>query len=795
MRRLVLFLFLASIASAKEYRLLPPHVPMPKIVEAVPPPQTHVFAALDVNNAFTGNNTHSGTETFTGPLTAQALGNIKLANASTAGADCGARINTQDAALGANPGEIWVDQTCGLTWTTTVSLSASHTLRIIQGGTYVVSAAIAVGQSAGIVCGTPAATAIGSTQIPCIIKAANSTNLASVIILNGFGAFVQDVIEDGNQANNPTAGVGIKVNLANRVLLDRVTTQNNRTHGVWFSSTLSGNESCCASVRNLMTINNKMHGLYGLNTADLEIGSASQFENNGTSYTVNTTGTTVTATAGTWSTDSSNVGTLIWVSTASGFCAFNVTAVGSTTTLTVGNGWSLTGAVCTLGTQTGVVANWGSGIGANNAPTMRLSQYDFGGNLASGFEGWCTVGGGAKGSGGQMLYGGQFGNNTQADFAMFGADFVTPANGNCSQNNEVYGQYNGTAHSPDGTWSMVHLQDGGQNRISGVFISNSAPNRAKNAVEFVETAAGRAAMSHASVIKNTLFSGLTFSDTTSNGNWLQEGNKIFTNIGSGSMQLFDASNGSTPSKWFRVAGGNLQILNNAFSAAILYLSDAGTMTLPVVGSQLQLTGATSGTASLQSVAIGGGTHSFPNNTGTVTESNLAQSWTAIQNFPSNTAVLTADWTCGTGGTVSSCVAATIIGSGGGVPLTFTLPLVAQSYTLECDGVVGQATAVTANQWNLLTATNGATNVTANYTMATAATASAFGAVTDQASTTTTFQIAPSWTLGAITTKMPFHIWAKIEGASASGTVVSLQLVAPTVADLVTIYRGASCRVF
>lgn len=172
-----------------------------------------------------------------------------------------------------------------------------------------------------------------------------------------------------------------------------------------------------------------------------------------------------------------------------------------------------------------------------------------------------------------------------------------------------------------------------------------------------------------------------------------------------------------------------------------------------------------------------------------------QKFTGINNFPGNTAALTADWTCGTGGTVASCVAATIIGSGGGVPLTFTLPLVAQSYTLECDGVVGQATAATANQWNLLTATNGATNVTANYDMYTAATAKAGGAVTDQASTTTTFQIAPSWTLGGTATKMPFHIWAKIEGASASGTVVSLQLVAPTVADLVTIYRGAACRVF
>ncbi len=169
--------------------------------------------------------------------------------------------------------------------------------------------------------------------------------------------------------------------------------------------------------------------------------------------------------------------------------------------------------------------------------------------------------------------------------------------------------------------------------------------------------------------------------------------------------------------------------------------------------------------------------------------------TGLLTATGNTAALTADWTCGTGGTVSSCVAATIIGSGGGVPLTFTLPLVARSYTLECDGVVGQATAVTANSWNLLTATNGATNVTTSYSMNTAVTAMTGGATTDQASTTTTFLIGPTWTLGGTATKMPFHIYAKIEGASASGTVVSLQLVAPTVGDLVTIYRGTSCRIF
>jgi len=165
------------------------------------------------------------------------------------------------------------------------------------------------------------------------------------------------------------------------------------------------------------------------------------------------------------------------------------------------------------------------------------------------------------------------------------------------------------------------------------------------------------------------------------------------------------------------------------------------------------------------------------------------------NSNDNTVSLTDDWACGTGGTVSSCTSATIIGSGGGVPVTFTLPSFSNSYTLECEGVVGQATAATANNWNLLAVTNGATNITAYYRMDTPPTATAGGATTDQASTATTFSVGPTWTLGSTGAKMRFHVWAKIEGASASGTVLSLQLVAPTPADLVTIYRGSACKIY
>jgi hypothetical protein len=163
------------------------------------------------------------------------------------------------------------------------------------------------------------------------------------------------------------------------------------------------------------------------------------------------------------------------------------------------------------------------------------------------------------------------------------------------------------------------------------------------------------------------------------------------------------------------------------------------------------------------------------------------------NFASNRVFMTADWTCGTGGTVSSCTSATIVGSTG-TPLTLTLPLSAQSWHFHCHVIVTDTTATPANNWAMITATNGATNVTASYSGFTAAAVAAGGSTTDTASTTSSITIGGTWTQGATATKMPYDIDAWIEGASASGTVVSLQVIDPTVGDLLTIYRGAYCTV-
>src|SRR5205823_2958580 len=101
---------------------------------------------------FNGNNTHSGTETFSGSVLVKNLNAIRFAD-QFAGADCGAKINAAEADLGATPGEIWVNQNCGTSWTTAVVLgNANHVLRFIQGGTYIISAMVTIsGASTGIV--------------------------------------------------------------------------------------------------------------------------------------------------------------------------------------------------------------------------------------------------------------------------------------------------------------------------------------------------------------------------------------------------------------------------------------------------------------------------------------------------------------------------------------------------------------------------------------------------------------------------------------------------------------------
>lgn len=152
-------------------------------------------------------------------------------------------------------------------------------------------------------------------------------------------------------------------------------------------------------------------------------------------------------------------------------------------------------------------------------------------------------------------------------------------------------------------------------------------------------------------------------------------------------------------------------------------------------------------------------------------------------------ITAADVTCGTGGTISPCVAMqTITG------LSVALPLVATNWSFTCDLIVSQATAAAANQIGVQTATNGATNLAATAIAYTAAATSTSASITGVASTTTA-QSVVAFTPGATGTKLPVHMAGTIEGASASGTVFNVTALTGAAADLLTIYRGSTCHVY
>ncbi len=248
--------------------------------------------------------------------------------------------------------------------------------------------------------------------------------------------------------------------------------------------------------------------------------------------------------------------------------------------------------------------------------------------------------------------------------------------------------------------------------------------------------------------------------------------------GSGNFALVTSSVLTTPNVTTILDANANPFIKSAATASAV---DSVTVTNAATANPASVTVGSSGTDTNVNLALNA------KGSGTVQASTFFQS-------NSNRVFMTADWTCGTGGTVSACTSATIVGSGGGTALTITLPTQAQSWQYTCDLVVSQASAATANNWNLITSSNAPTNIAANYIQGDSATTFAGGATTGTSSTTT-FNIGGTWTLGATGTKVPVRIWGMIEGASATGTVISLQLVAPTVADLVTIYRGSGCRVY
>jgi hypothetical protein len=112
------------------------------------------------------------------------------------------------------PGEIWVSQLAGTIITTDVILSPYHTLRFIQGGTYVYSAGWTLNEGTSIV-GPPSSVDEDILSYPMpgvVLQQASGSNLAVSFNVTGPMCVIQDVGIDGNQrgGNNGTC-VGILI--------------------------------------------------------------------------------------------------------------------------------------------------------------------------------------------------------------------------------------------------------------------------------------------------------------------------------------------------------------------------------------------------------------------------------------------------------------------------------------------------------------------------------------------------------------------------------------------------------
>jgi len=219
-----------------------------------------------------GTNAYTGSEILTGQITCKNFENIRCAD-QFAGSDFGAKINAADADLGSMPGEIWLSQLGGTTSSTAISISANHILRLIQGGTYTLSAAITLAASAGIA-GPPSGMPPNSSSAPAIIKQGNSASLAVFITLNQ-QSFLRDITIDGNKSNNTTTvcvvGLGIRLDLQSTNIV------NCPSHNIQLGS--SGvNVAAAAQLSKVMSLNSGGSALFIQKTLDVTI-DQSQFEN------------------------------------------------------------------------------------------------------------------------------------------------------------------------------------------------------------------------------------------------------------------------------------------------------------------------------------------------------------------------------------------------------------------------------------------------------------------------------------------------------------------------------------
>jgi hypothetical protein len=399
--------------------------------------------------SISGTTVSGTTGSFSGIVTAPNIESVLYADQAT-GADCGAKINAQDVALGANPGQIVVNRACGTTWTTAVSLGTNHSLVFNQSGVFILGASITMGQGSNI-SGLPNST-VGN---PCdnlsgtCLREANASNLPALVIVSGSGATIRNVSLDGNKANNPTGGVGLKTNLSSRTKLENMWIENFPSHGWWILSSGTSNQSAVPKVSSSVFLNNSGDGVYSVGSNDFFAQDANEFESNGVKATVNTsvTGVATFVSGSAWSSDSSLVGTLVQIN--------GIPCQVSAVTLTT---FSTANCRSSVNSLTGAIVYWGGGVELSDSGAARIIGSDFGGNFGPGIVMY-GVGGGLTSIQNQVIAN-SFGNNFTQDIMVLAdgiGDNQTFTAGEESISGNTFLNKNGAAQA--NTFDDVFLRD------------------------------------------------------------------------------------------------------------------------------------------------------------------------------------------------------------------------------------------------------------------------------------------------------------------------------------------------
>ncbi len=198
------------------------------------------------------------------------------------GSDCGAKIYAADADLGVSAGEIWVNNACGMAIKSAVTISANHTVRFIQAGTYTYCGLWTLGGNGISIVGPPTGMVEdinGPPQPALILEQGSGCNLNPSFLVKGASVAIQGITINGNSSGNGSGEVGILTdtsagtitNSRGRLLLSDVSIGNFSGDNIQITSSPSTNQAIHAELDYVATSRAGGNGITVTDTTDVKI--------------------------------------------------------------------------------------------------------------------------------------------------------------------------------------------------------------------------------------------------------------------------------------------------------------------------------------------------------------------------------------------------------------------------------------------------------------------------------------------------------------------------------------------